>query len=202
MLKLFIPVLFAPVHYHLCFTQLCCSSPGHSCCAATDLWDLRGCDRGRPVSVSLRPRQWHLTQYPSRIRFPPYTHTTHPPRPSAPAPLHLPLWPTEVSEELRLRGNYYYGVKKRWRAGTPCPPPQSTSHPLIQPLANMPHPGASPRDHHVLPSAPRSPRQSFTCELYTCSRLWASVKCCDGAALRAPLLMQLSPSLLTCTVPG
>lgn len=35
------------------------------------LWPLRfrGCDRGRPVSVSLRAEEWHLTQYPRRIRF-------------------------------------------------------------------------------------------------------------------------------------
>lgn len=37
--------------------------------SSSDLWDFGGCDRGLPVSVSLRAQQWHLTQYPRRIRF-------------------------------------------------------------------------------------------------------------------------------------
>ncbi len=65
LLKHFILILFCQCP-HLCFTQpisrlqLLCSR-----------WPLRfgGCDRGRPVSVSLRVEQWHLTQYPRRIRF-------------------------------------------------------------------------------------------------------------------------------------
>lgn len=49
------------------------ASPSHSLGSAVvqPFWPLRfgGCDRGQPVSISLRAEQWHLTQYPRRIRF-------------------------------------------------------------------------------------------------------------------------------------
>lgn len=54
---------------HLCFTQPL--SPPQ---LLRSHWPLRfgGCNRGRLVSVFFRVQQWHLTQYPSRIRFSPH----------------------------------------------------------------------------------------------------------------------------------
>lgn len=119
---------------HLCFTQ----SVSRPSAVVQPLWPLRfgGCDRGQPVSVSLRAEQWHLTQYPRRIRF--LSHS--------PSLFRLCLSPLSVSG-LRLQRDYY-GV-------TPSSPPSGKlGHPLTPSpttATSMPHLRARMRNHHVPP---------------------------------------------------
>lgn len=125
LLKHFFLILFCQCP-HLCFTQPF-SRPQLLC----SRWPLRfgGCDRGRPVSVSLRAELWHLTQYPRRIRFLPRSS------------------PSSIS--VYLSSPWVLGLlqRKPLQAGTPI---TSDSHCG----ANMPRPRASLRDHRVPPSLP------------------------------------------------
>lgn len=144
MRRVAVPISVSPSH-----------SPLLSCCTATDLWDLGGCDRGWLVSVFFRIQQWHLTQYPSRIRFPPPPPPNHLIRlPPLSLRCEWPSGPGATTAGTPLTSKSQHGVKHATASceaeGSPCTLHSSHTH-----------------AHHS----------------YTWAPFCTGVKCCSGAHL-------------------